>query len=245
MHSAGEGASPGKSEAVDLRRRRFARGGLAAPVVMTTLASKPVLGADIPYLCTVSGQMSGNVSHPDRRADCSMLGQPPSYWQSSSSAWPGPYVRGELESKKDDSKNDTNKSVDGTASKGADSACRIPVIKNGTAFVEVFGVQFWSDDCKLLEPSEVRSPSAKPAALLRVLMSEGEVNDSPFKALARAAAASLLNAAAAKGRYPLSEAAVVNYYRDAVLLQSVRITPTVQWSPEQLKAYFESLYRRG
>jgi len=45
----------------DASRRRFAKAGLAAPVVLATLASKPVLGA-VPWTCTISGQLSGNVS---------------------------------------------------------------------------------------------------------------------------------------------------------------------------------------
>lgn len=44
------------------QRRRFTKGGLAAPVVLATLASKPVLGAS--YHCTVSGKISGNTSAP-------------------------------------------------------------------------------------------------------------------------------------------------------------------------------------
>ncbi len=47
-----------------MARRRLVRSALAAPVVLSSLASKPVLGAEA-YHCTVSGQLSGNVSaHP-------------------------------------------------------------------------------------------------------------------------------------------------------------------------------------
>jgi len=44
----------------DTLRRKLVKGGLATPVILATLASKPVLGA--PWNCTISGQISGNVS---------------------------------------------------------------------------------------------------------------------------------------------------------------------------------------
>jgi hypothetical protein len=54
----------------DLPRRRFTKGGLAAPVVLATLASKPVLGAS--YHCTVSGKISGNTSAPHGDGSCTI-----------------------------------------------------------------------------------------------------------------------------------------------------------------------------
>lgn len=45
----------------DALRRKFAKAGVAAPIVLATLASKPVLGA-VPWTCTISGQLSGNTS---------------------------------------------------------------------------------------------------------------------------------------------------------------------------------------
>lgn len=50
-----------ENNAVDLGRRRLAKCGLAAPVVLATLASKNAL-ADPSYRCTISGQLSGNYS---------------------------------------------------------------------------------------------------------------------------------------------------------------------------------------
>jgi hypothetical protein len=46
---------------VNESRRRLTKAGLAVPAVLGTLASKPVLAA-VPWKCTVSGQVSGNVS---------------------------------------------------------------------------------------------------------------------------------------------------------------------------------------
>lgn len=59
----------------DALRRKLTKGGLAAPVVLATLASKPVLGA-VPWNCTISGQISGNVSgHGENNCDTVGLGQ--------------------------------------------------------------------------------------------------------------------------------------------------------------------------
>lgn len=64
---------------VDQLRRRLAKGGLAAPIVMGTLLSRPVLGA-VPHNCTVSGQISGNVS-THLQGNCPSLGAGGiSYW---------------------------------------------------------------------------------------------------------------------------------------------------------------------
>jgi len=71
----------------DVIRRRLAKAGLAAPVVLATLASKPVLGA-APHNCTISGQVSGNVS-THMQGTCSTLGQAPSYYANQPPAnWP-------------------------------------------------------------------------------------------------------------------------------------------------------------
>jgi hypothetical protein len=72
---------------VDEQRRRLTKAGLVAPVVIGTLLSRPVLGA-APHNCTLSGQMSGNVSSHEQ-GDCSTLGLPPSYYAGlSPTAWP-------------------------------------------------------------------------------------------------------------------------------------------------------------
>lgn len=74
-------------EQPNLSRRRLARGGLALPVVLATLASKPVLGA-APYNCTISGALSGNTSTHGEEMRCSSLGRSPGYWKNHASVWP-------------------------------------------------------------------------------------------------------------------------------------------------------------
>lgn len=57
-------------------RRRLTRGGLAVPVVLASLASRNAF-AVTPYNCTISGQLSGNMSPlgPNKNPDgsCSLL----------------------------------------------------------------------------------------------------------------------------------------------------------------------------
>ena len=63
----------GRSDkSVDKKRRSFAKGGIAAPVILT-LASQPAFG--LPCLSNI---MSGNLSDPDR-GDC-VLGNSPGGW---------------------------------------------------------------------------------------------------------------------------------------------------------------------
>lgn len=64
---------------INEQRRRLAKAGLAAPVVMGTLLSRPVLGADAPHNCTISGQLSGNVS-THLQGTCSSLGRNAADW---------------------------------------------------------------------------------------------------------------------------------------------------------------------
>lgn len=54
----------------DPLRRKLVKGGVATPVVLATLASKPVLA--VSWNCTISGQLSGNVS--SHGEDCTNVG---------------------------------------------------------------------------------------------------------------------------------------------------------------------------
>lgn len=79
-------ASKTTSEQPDVLRRRLAKGALALPVVLATLASKPVLGA-APYNCTISGALSGNTSTHGQEVPCSSLGLSPGYWKNHEHDW--------------------------------------------------------------------------------------------------------------------------------------------------------------
>jgi len=71
---------------VDEQRRRLTKSGLAAPIVIGTLLSRPVLGA-APHNCTISGQLSGNTSTHGAPVNCKTLGVSPGYWKNDPDEW--------------------------------------------------------------------------------------------------------------------------------------------------------------
>ncbi len=73
-------ASKPNGNTPDALRRKLVKSGLATPVVLATLASQPVLGAST-HNCTISGQLSGNVS-THLQGNCAELGQTPAYYAS-------------------------------------------------------------------------------------------------------------------------------------------------------------------
>lgn len=57
----------GSEASTDLSRRKFAKIGVVAAPLVSSLFSRPVLGA---YQCTVSGMLSGNLSNHDPNVTC-------------------------------------------------------------------------------------------------------------------------------------------------------------------------------
>ena len=106
------------SQSVDQGRRRFAKAGVAAPVLMSVF-SRPVWS----FECTISGLNSGNVSdHP--HDDCEGVGCTPGFWAQNLSAWgctglsPG-------------------ECADGSSASG--SGCKEWSMEGATSFQSVFG----------------------------------------------------------------------------------------------------------
>lgn len=76
-------------------RRRFARAGAAVPVVLGSLASKPVLGSSVSTYCSVSGQMSGNLSRRlPEGVSCADSGSNAAHWTNVNTSWPTEIGRG-------------------------------------------------------------------------------------------------------------------------------------------------------
>ncbi len=67
-----------ETKPVDLNRRRLTKSGLAAPVVLASLASKNAL-ASVPYRCTISGKLSGGSTHSTTEGTCD-FGKSPTEW---------------------------------------------------------------------------------------------------------------------------------------------------------------------
>lgn len=217
-------------------RRKFARAGVAAPVVLGSLVSKPVLatgtGDRPPYHCTISGKMSGNFSaHPDT-VNCKTLGRSPGYWKTHA-GWPGGLTPGSLP------KNDCSFYSSQPAGTYFDG-----LSVGGASFTNAFRRKSVSSVCEVIDRRQSAwSTTLGKATLLQVLSTGGGVNDTELKALGRATVASLLNSIAFAPTYPLTPAKVINMF-NAVAPSGgkVQINATTWWDAAQVKAYFESLY---
>lgn len=221
----------------DLSRRRFTRAGAAAPVVLGSLISTPVLatGDRPPYNCTISGQMSGNVSQKPTTPDCKVLGKSPGYWKNHS-GWPSGVTRGSLPS--------TTCAFTAEAPAGTRFGL---TSAGGSTFVDAFRYKAMgsgsSAECKVLDLGDTGfSTVTAKATLLQVLHTEGGLNDTTYKALGRAAVASLLNALAFTPTYPLSAKQVIDMFNAVYNGGTYQVNASTFWNAGQVKNYFESLY---
>jgi hypothetical protein len=211
-----EGAEqrPGPPHGVLVSRRRLAKAGLASPVVLGSLMSKPVLGADPLYHCTPSGQQSGNLSRTTT-ASCK-IGISPTAWAADSS-WPSPVVKG----------TDPN------------GGCNFPAQGQGTLFdgfsaggktlLATFGSASAGGACTV-----VTSGYSSPATMLQVLKS-------PF-GLGRETVAALLNALRYQGSgFPVTAGRVIEMF-NAVRSGGTYLVNSVPWNASQVQTYFASLH---
>lgn len=213
-------------------RRRFTRAGMAAPVVLGSLISKPVLatGTNPPYNCTMSGQMSGNMSTHPGTVDCKTLGRSPGYWKNH--AWPSGFVAGDL----------------------PNSLCSFTGVVKGTFFngftlgSSVLGNAFKrasiNSACQVIDARESNYSTVgnSKATMMQVLNTGGGLNDTSLKALGRATVASLLNSVAFAPTYPLTSAQVIAMFNAVFMGGNYQVNATTQWNADQVKTYFESLY---
>lgn len=232
---------------VDEQRRRLSKGGLVAPIVLGTLLSRPVLGA-APYNCTMSGQMSGNVSSHGTPVDCTTLGLSPGYYKQAKHEWPAPYVSGGPAA--------GQRTVDSLSTETATPGTRFATLGTrfneaaalGSTFLDVFHYVAITDTkndqtgSEVVGPSDSRFSSGVPATLLQVLETGGGLNNATVAALGRAAVASLLNAAKFAPDYPLTGKQVIDMFNAVCNGGVYPINNSVSWNANQVKTYFESLY---
>lgn len=69
-----------ETQEVDLSKRRLAKAGLAGSGVLLTLSSQPVLGTTS-VQCTISGNLSGNLSRQTTTTPCDDCGSGKDYWE--------------------------------------------------------------------------------------------------------------------------------------------------------------------
>jgi hypothetical protein len=214
--------------AVNAGRRRFARAGAAAPVVLGTLASQPVLatgGTKPPYHCTISGQMSGNLSRAPDSTDCKTVGRSPGYWKNHD--WPAG-VKGSLP-------------VSGCSMASGTSLGTLFSAK----FKHAFSRKSVSGVCVIydLRQTGFNTTASSSASMLEVLNYGGGLNELSLKALGRAAVASWLNAHQFGLAYPLTAAKVVEMFNAvAATGGKYRVNASTQWDANQVQTYFQSLY---
>ncbi len=83
--------------AVDLSRRRLAKAGLIAAPILATLPGKPAMANYVKNNCTVSGNISGNMSDNANNTDPCLDylgGKTPGYWGQKPNEWPVPFDPG-------------------------------------------------------------------------------------------------------------------------------------------------------
>ncbi len=214
-----------------MSRRRFTRAGVAGSVVLGALASKPVLGA-VPYPCTVSGQVSGNLSRPDLAASC-VIGSSRSIWLSTAS-WLPTFIKGTLP-------NPQNCSFQGNESPS------VPRVK-GTEFnafaangVQLIGAFYNSSSGSL--PCTVGTGSTSNAStMLQVLAST--TSGEQFQ-LGRAVVVSLLNAGSLGINYPVTMPTIIRMFNATFAGGSYPVNSTTSWTRTRVIQYLESLYPPG
>lgn len=235
---ASSGAAHGAGAPASMSRRRFARAGAAAPVVLGTLVSKPVLATEIEklYHCSISGQVSGNISaHVKDPGYCKTLGRSPGYWKNHLS-WPGGIVSGTLPSGSCSFSGGTK----GTAFNGYSSG--------GATFGDAFRRKSIDSNslCKVFDCAEGTAysniPADRKATMLEILNTGGGLNESSLKALGRATVAALLNALAYGEAYPLTAAQVITMFNAVYKGGVYMANGTVPWNADKVKAFFESTY---
>jgi hypothetical protein len=254
----GSGMTPEETARL-LARRRFTRAGLSVPVVLGTLASKPVLGqSGPPYNCTVSGQVSGNLSHPGD-AVCSEQGSNATYW-SSTSAWPDAMApKGDVPSidesvseysvknngkgkGKGKAKTDNKDSASTTTTAAAAS------YEKGTLFAGfgsalVFGGLASAFFTRIDDGGQARLVDAgsdsERASLYEVLAlpASGEKFD-----LGRATVVSLCNYYNNPSRYPVTAQTIIMMFNATYNGGMYPVNSTVSWSRTQVLSYLTSLY---
>lgn len=237
-HSA---PTPAESEAtVNNGRRRFARAGLAAPAVLGTLSSPPVLATNSttkpPYHCTISGQLSGSKSRAPDSTDCKTLGRSPGYWKNHD-VWPGGLTKGFLPN--------ASCSFTTTAPRGTFFG---GYTYNGKVLADKFrrkttgsGSDASCTVVDALEGAQFTSTTRK-ATMLQVLETGGGLNDSSLKALGRATVATILNGLQFGLRYPLSPDKAIDMFNVVAGGAKYPVSTGVSWDADQVKTYFESLY---
>ena len=212
-------------------RRRFTRGGLAAPVVLGTLASKPILGRAGGLQCTISGNNSINPSVRGGPVQCNASGVGPSSWLSNMS-WPAPLTRGQLTNNNPDIQASSGTVFDGWILQGASSSYTTSAIFSQTSVT--------TSSTTLSNAFKVNSGNAK-ATMLQVLMPKAVPTAAATNPLGIAVVTSLLNAFS-RTNYPVSASQIIAMFNAVSGGGNYMVGGVTPWNQGRVIQYLQSLY---
>jgi hypothetical protein len=248
MNESTESKAQDTQPQVNEQRRRLTRGGLAAPIVLGTLLSRPVLGA-APYNCTISGQLSGNTSSHGDPVECGTLGRSPGYWRQDQKDWPmyiygSGMIDGSFKPIAIPTLDGSKQSTEGTLFTAPGFANAFEVKEETLATTVTTGHGKNKKTTTVTETAykiaSYPDVSGGNATLLQMVAAEG--NDNKLVSLARAAVASLLNAYQFAPDYPLTPDQVVAMFNAVYKGGTYQINATTAWDQDQVMAYLVSLY---
>ncbi len=226
---------------ISVSRRRFTRAGLSGSVILGSLASKPVLGA-VPYHCTVSGQVSGNLSRVAVSQECD-IGHDEAYWIGAET-WPSGFTKGTLPSKKCEF--DGQKRIGSvTMFNGYSSAAGLRLI-DAFFSTEIDKKILAKTDtntqtCAIVKYAPLDGKKPTPASMLQVLSMPTDAGGEEFE-LGRVVVTSLLNAAYFANRYPVTTHAIIAMFNATFDGGSFEPVTGATWSRSRVIEYLRHLY---
>ncbi len=215
----------------DPGRRRFTRGGLAAPVVLGTLASKPILGRAGGLQCTISGNNSINPSVRGGAVQCNASGVGPASWLSNMS-WPAPLTRGQLTNNNPDIQAASGTVFDGWILQGTSSSYTTSAIFSQTSVT--------TSSTTLNNAFKVNNGNAK-ATMLQVLMPKAVSTAAATNPLGIAVVTSLLNAFS-RSNYPVSASQIIAMFNAVSGGGTYMVGGITPWNQARVIQYLQSLY---
>jgi hypothetical protein len=217
-----------------MARRHLVKSALATPVVLSSLASKPVLGETL-YQCTVSGQVSGNLSRDANEALC-RIGNTPTYWRDTTFAWPSPFLKGTAPSPNNCLFN--GQLVRGTNFNGF-SQPGTPVLLSPFYNLPIGTGQ--SQSCAVVAPAVANNnPSTMYQVLAQAAAPAGLAADQ--WELAQVVVASLLNSYQFAPNYGVTASAIIHMFNSTYGGGLFAVNGTVSWNRAQVIEYLKKLY---
>jgi len=198
--------------------------GLAAPAVLGSLASRPVLGQSL-HNCTPSGHISGFASPNPNGTICSLLGRSPTYYAGGPTTWPAGFAAAS------------------TAFKDAPSGALLffadaYVVLNSANNNFVRNATVWD----VLKGGPV-NPNNGNAQSNRYLTTKSGFSDDGSFTLGREAVAACMSATTGyPNGFPISAEQVVRMFNNVITGGTDQVTNTASWNAAEVILYFQSLH---